>query len=106
MTKLLELLSEVFDTYYKVKERDMTVPEKGATKGIAIFYAENKKFIIEIYQYPNDFYLIAYYPKLNRDFAKSSKQPNKYRIQLNLKNPYKVLGTVFKYMSDIFKHRT
>lgn len=105
MIKLLDLLSEVFDTYYPVKDREMTEPPQEGKlhnrKRIAVFHGEGKKFIIEVYEYPHHFYLVAYYPKLNSDFAKSRKQPNKYRIQLNLKNKYAVLSTVFRYMKQL-----
>ena len=100
MISLLKLLYEVFDTYYPVKDREMTEPPKEGKihdrKRIAVFHGEGKKFIIEVYEYPHHFYLVSYYPKLNRDFYK-----NKYRIQLNLKNQYTVLSTVFRYMKNI-----
>ena len=100
MIKLLDVLSEMFDTQYPVTDREMTEPPKEGKiydrKRIGVFYGEGKKFIIEVYEYPHHFYLVSYYPKLNRDFNK-----NKYRIQLNLKNQYTVLSTVFNYMTKI-----
>lgn len=101
MISLLKIFNEVFDSKYPVKNREMTHPPKEGQlydkKRISVFHAEGKKFIIEMYQYPNDFFLVSYYPKLNRDF-----KDNKYRIQLNLKNPYTVLSTVFSEMGKIF----
>ena len=100
MIKLLNLLYEVFDSQYPVKDREMTEPPHEGKihikKHISVFHAEGHKFIIEVYEYPHHFYLVAFYPKLNRDFSK-----NKYRIQLNLKNKYGVLSTVFNHMGKI-----
>jgi hypothetical protein len=102
MIKLIDLLYEVFDSYYPVKDREMTEPPKAGhtfeRKRIGVFHAEGKKFIIETYQYANHFYLVAFYPKLNRDFYK-----NKYRIQMNLKNQFTVLSTVFRYMKQLME---
>jgi len=105
--KLLELLIEVFDTKYDVTYRQ-TDPNRKATEGdlnyvkkhISTFQAENHKLIIEIYQYPNDFYFVSYYPKLNKDFRRSAKDPNKYRVKLNFKQPTTVLSTVMHYLRD------
>lgn len=99
MIKLLDILYEVFDSYYPVKNREMYEPGREGQdfqkKRIAVFHGEGKKFIIEVYECNYHFYYVAYYPKLNRDFVK-----NKYRIQLNLKNQFKVLGTVFNFIKE------
>ena len=102
---LLNILYEIFDQPYDVKYKQSERPKlsndqpvKWIKKDNSVFFAENHKLMIEVFQYPNDFYFVSYYPSLNKDFRRSPKQPNKYRIKLNFKNPYRVLGTVMNYM--------
>ena len=98
---LLKLLYEVFDSQYDLQHRQNQKPTSGEPfleKRIFTFHPENHKIILEVYRYPNNFYFVAFYPKLNRDVKK-----NKYRIQLNFKQPTKVLSTVFNYLQTILK---
>jgi len=77
----------------------------------SIFFTDRFKYIVEVEEHDNHFYLVSFYPKLKKDwYEKQLKRKmrgqsylDKYSYRTNENVPLKVLGVLIEHISDIIK---
>jgi hypothetical protein len=77
----------------------------------SVFFTNKFKYIVEVEEYNNHFYLVSFYPKLNKDwydkqltrkmYGQDYKDKYSYRTNENI--PRKILGVLVEHISDIIK---
>jgi hypothetical protein len=75
----------------------------------SVFFTKKFKYIVEVEEYDNHFYLVSFYPKLNKDwydkqltrkmFGQDYKDKYSYRTNENI--PMKILGVLVEHIRDI-----
>lgn len=86
-----------------------TKPGNGLKTHTSVFFTEKFKYIVEVEEYNNHFYLVSFYPKLNKGWydkqlTKKMYGQNyldKYSYRTNENSPYKVLGVLSEHIKDI-----
>jgi len=89
-------------------------PRKGTKKtkdGVREVTFSPIKYIVHSEEYENNFYLVSFFPKLNKDFyVKQSKLQSRgqsyddeYTYRVNEKLAYKVLGIMVDYMNEVIE---
>jgi hypothetical protein len=76
----------------------------------SVFFTDKFKYIVEVEEYNNHFYLVSFYPKLNKDwydkqltkkmYGQDYKDKYSYRTNENI--PIKILGVMVEHIRDIF----
>jgi hypothetical protein len=77
----------------------------------SVFFTNKFKYIVEVEEYDNHFYLVSFYPKLNKDwYDKQLKRKmygqnylDKYSFRTNENISRKILGVLVEHISDIIK---
>lgn len=113
MKKLIKQILEQYieeDIKDDLKWRDVQT-KKGDGKKIhtSVFFTEKFKYIVEVEEYNNHFYLVSFYPKLNKDWYDKQltrkmygqNYLDKYSYRTNENSPYKVLGVLTEHIKDI-----
>lgn len=75
----------------------------------SVFFTNKFKYIVEVEEYDNHFYLVSFYPKLNKDwydkqltrkmYGQDYKDKYSYRTNENI--PMKILGVLVEHIRDI-----
>jgi len=77
----------------------------------SVFFTKKFKYIVEVEEYDNHFYLVSFYPKLNKDWydkqltRKMYGQDylDKYSYRTNENIPRRILSVLVEHISDIIK---
>jgi hypothetical protein len=75
----------------------------------SVFFTKKFKYIVEVEEYDNHFYLVSFYPKLNKDwydkqltrkmYGQDYKDKYSYRTNENI--PMKILSVLVEHIQDI-----
>ena len=63
----------------------------------SVFFTKKFKYIVEVEEYDNHFYLVSFYPKLNKDWY----YKDKYSYRTNENIPMKILSVLVEHIQDI-----
>ena len=111
------LIRNILHQYIVESKEDMgwrdvqTKTGDGSKTHTSVFFTDKFKYIVEVEEYDNHFYLVSFYPKLNKDwYDKQLKKKmygqsylDKYSYRTNENVPMKVLGVLVEHISDIIK---
>jgi hypothetical protein len=75
----------------------------------SVFFTKKFKYIVEVEEYDNHFYLVSFYPKLNKDWYDKQltrkmygqDYKDKYSYKTNEGIPMRILGVLVEHIRDI-----
>jgi len=112
-----DLIKHILHQYINESKEDMgwrdvqTKTSDRLKTHTSVFFTKKFKYIVEVEEYDNHFYLVSFYPKLNQDwYDKQLKRKmfgqdylDRYSYRTNENIPMKILGVLVEHISDIIK---
>jgi hypothetical protein len=112
-----DLIKHILHQYLNESKEDMgwrdvqTKTSDRLKTHTSVFFTKKFKYIVEVEEYDNHFYLVSFYPKLNKDWYDKQltkkmygqDYKDKYSYRTNEGIPMRILGVLVEHISDIIK---